>query len=64
MMFVIVIMRLLEVLMLGLLAVETILAAVLIVAAYRAGLWGISVLGVLFLAAQWWLVLSSIKEGK
>ena len=59
-----IVMRFLEVLMLGLLAVESILAAVLIVAAYRAGLWEISVLFVLFLAAQWWLVLSTIKEGK
>lgn len=56
--------RFLEVLMLGLLAVESILVAFLIGAAYKAGLWEISVLDVLFLAAQWWLVLSTIKECK
>ena len=59
-----IVMRFLEVLMLGLLAVESILAAFLIGSACKAGLWVISVLGVLVLATQWWLVLSTIKEGK
>ena len=57
-------MRLLEIVMLVALTVESFLALVLMVEAFRAGLWTISVLIAGFLAAQWWLVLSTIKEGK
>ena len=57
-------MRLLEIVMLVALTVESLLALVLLVEAFRAGLWPISVLIAGFLAAQWWLVLSTIKEGK
>ena len=59
-----IVMRFLKGFMLGLLAVESILVAFLTGAACAAGLWVISVIGVLFIAAQLWLVLSSIKEGK
>lgn len=58
------ILRLLEILMLASLTVASLLALVLMVAAFRAGLWPVSVLIAGFLAAQWWLVLSEIKEGK
>ena len=57
-------MRLLEILMLVALVAASLLALVLVVAAFRAGLWPISVLIAGGLAAQWWLVLSTIKEGK
>ena len=57
-------MRLLEIVMLVALTVESLLALVLMVAAFRAGLWPISVLIAGIPAAQWWLVLSTIKEGK
>ena len=58
------ILRLLEIVMLVALAVESVLALILMVAAFGVGLWPISVLIAGFLAAQWWLVLSSIMEGK
>jgi hypothetical protein len=57
-------MRLLALMMLVALTVESLLALVLIVSAFRAGLWPISVLITGLLAPQWWLVLSTIKEGK
>lgn len=57
-------MRLLEIVMLVALTVESFLATVLMVSAFGAGLWPISVLIAGFLAAQWWLVLETIKDGK
>ena len=57
-------MRLLEIGMLVVLTVESLLALGLMVEAFRAGLWPISVLVAGLLAARWWLVLSTIKEGK
>lgn len=56
--------RLLEIVMLVALTEESLLALFLMGSAFRAGLWPISVLIAGFLAAQWWLVLSTIKEGK
>ena len=57
-------MRLLEIVMLVALVAESLLALVLMVAAFREGLWPISMLIAGIPAAQWWLVLSTIKEGK
>ena len=57
-------MRLLEIMMLVAITVESFLALVLMVEAFRDGLWPISVLIAGFLAAQWWLVLATIKGGK
>ena len=57
-------MRLLEVVMLVAATVVSLLAMVLMVEAFRAGLWPISVLIAGLLASQWWLVLSTIKVGK
>ena len=42
----------------------SLLALVLMVSAFRAGLWIISVLITGLIAVQWWLVLSTINEGK
>lgn len=57
-------MWMLKIVILVTVTVVSLLALVLMVSAFRAGLWIISVLITGFLAVLWGLVLSTINEGK
>ena len=57
-------MRMIKIVSLVAITVASLLELVLMVSAFRAGLWIISVLITGFLAVLWGLVLSTINEGK
>ena len=57
-------MRMIKIVSLVAITVASLLELVLMVSAFRAGLWIISVLITGLVAVQWWLVLSTINEGK
>lgn len=57
-------MRMIKIVSLVAITVASLLELVLMVSAFRAGLWIISVLITGLIAVQWWLVLSTINEGK
>ena len=57
-------MRMIKIVSLVAITVASLLELVLMVSAFRAGLWIISGLITGLIAVQWWLVLSTINEGK
>ena len=57
-------MRMIKIVSLVAITVASLLELVLMVSAFRAGLWIISVLITGLIAVQWWLVLSTINEGR